>query len=388
MTASATPDRVLTPTVSRVLKRGAYWVGAVVVTLIIAVAAISIAGGASRGAPLSITNAAPEGTMALAEVLRQQGVDVVATSTLDDTRDAITSPADTTIFVYDDGFLDDAQLTQLVGLAETVVFAEPGFTQLQAIAPEIAQAGILDSTLDADCSVGAVQRAEVVSGSSVGYRVIDDSVDAVTCLGVDDVYAYVQIDGLVVLGATETLTNGIIANDGNAAFSLGLLGANDTLIWYLPSFDDLTETAPPTLGELSPAWVTPLALLLILTFIAAAVWRGRRFGPLVVENLPVTVKASETMLGRARLYEKSSARLRALDSLRVGTIERVAKHLGLPRLATVDEIIAASAAVTGRNVASVRALLIDTEPATDRDLVAMSDELLTLESDVARATRP
>ena len=110
MTISATPQQVITPTVRRSLKRGAYWVVAVVVVLIIAVIAIGISGGARQGAPLSITNAAPSGTMALAEVLRQQGVDVVATTSLEATRDAIGSRANTTLFIYDDNYLDGEQL--------------------------------------------------------------------------------------------------------------------------------------------------------------------------------------------------------------------------------------------------------------------------------------
>lgn len=389
MTLSAAPQQVITPTVGRILKRGAFWVGAAVVTLVIALIAISLSGGGARGVPFSSTNPAPSGSMALAEVLRQQGVDVVATSSLSSTRNEIDSPSQTTLFIYDDGFLSGEQLAEAVSLADTVVLAEPGFEALQAVAPSVAQAGFIDQTLDADCQVPAVKRADTVSGSSLGYRIVDEGAGAIACLeGGDGVYALVQLDGLTILGATQALTNEIIANDGNAALALGLLGSHDKLVWYLPGFEDLDEDVPPTLGELSPGWVSPALGLLILTFIAAAVWRGRRFGPLVVENLPVTVKASETMLGRARLYEKSSARLRALDSLRIGAIQRLAVLLGLPRLATVDEVIASVAAVTNRPLAEVRALLVDAVPSTDSELVSLSDDLLILESTVAQATRP
>jgi hypothetical protein len=60
----------------------------------------------------------------------------------------------------------------------------------------------------------------------------------------------------------------------------------------------------------------------------------------------------------------------------------------LPRTATVPEVIAAVASVTGRPLSEVSAMLLDASPRTDADLVRLSDELLTLERETARATRP
>jgi hypothetical protein len=94
------------------------------------------------------------------------------------------------------------------------------------------------------------------------------------------------------------------------------------------------------------------------------------------------------MEGRARLYQKGAARLRALDALRIGAVSRLATQCGLPRLATVDDVIAAVAAVTARDPAGIRSLLLTAEPHTDRELVRLSDELLELERAVTRDIRP
>jgi hypothetical protein len=386
-----TAQRVLTPTSGRVLKRAAFWVGVALFTLTIAIISLLAAGSAGAGRPLDPTNAAPGGAMALAEVLRQQGVEVTAADTLDETREAIASPADTTLLLYDaDLYLDDEQLREAVALAGNVVLVDPDFGQLQAVAPGVAQAGGVNETLGADCDVPAVQKAGTVSGQAAGYRIIDDSIDATGCLGSGDgVVSLVALpDGLVILGTTGALSNEAIIRDGNAALALNLLGAREHLVWYLPTFGDVPATAPETLGELTPAWVTPVLSLLVLTFVAAAIWRGRRLGPLVIENLPVTVRASETMLGRSRLYERSSSRLRALDALRVGALQRLAAACGLPRAAAVDEVVAGVAALTGAQVGDIRRLLVDAVPAGDAELVAFSDALLALERDVATATRP
>jgi hypothetical protein len=111
-------------------------------------------------------------------------------------------------------------------------------------------------------------------------------------------------------------------------------------------------------------------------------------GPVVVEHLPVEVRSSETMEGRARLDERGGSRDHALTTLRAATLARLAHTLGLGRKATPDEIIGATAALTGRNVVALAALL-RTEPAyDDRGFVRISDELLRLEQELGRAVRP
>lgn len=393
-TASETGTVVLTPRPRTVARRLAFWFGAGALALIVGIVAFATAGNSVGGTYLDPTNAAPPGTLALVEVLRQQGVTVEVTSSLEETEESITSPAETTLFIHDiDKLLEPDQLSDAVALADTVIVADASFGELQAIAPELAQAGAVSGTLTADCDVPAVDRAGTVSGAGSGYRVIDDSADVTVCLGSgDDVYSLIEIatesGTLTILGATDALTNQYIINDGNAAFALGLLGQTETLVWYEPSFADLGGDAPATIGDLTPLWLTPALSLLVVTFLAAAVWRGRRFGPLVIENLPVTVRASETMMGRARLYERSASRQRALDALRIGTVQRLAAACGLPRVASVDDVVAAVASLTGAGVSDIRHLLIDAVPSTDRDLVALSDDLLTLERRVSAALRP
>ncbi len=385
-------QRVVTPTAGRVLRRSLFWIGAALFVLVVGVVSIGVAGNGVAGVPLSSTNPAPAGAMAVAQVLSQHGVNVTATDSLTATRHAIDDPADTTLLIYDQGlYLDDSQLSQAVGLADTVVLVDAAFAELREVAPGVAQAGIVSGDLKADCSLPAVKKAGKVSGGGSGYRVTDASLKATTCLGSGDrVYSLIQLDGgnLTLLGATDALTNEHVIENGNAALALNLLGAHHNLVWYLPTHADLPTTEAQDLGSLTPAWVIPVLMLLVVAFIVGAVWRGRRLGPLVIENLPVTVRASETMLGRARLYEKSSSRLRALDSLRIGSINRLAVLCGLPTVATVDDVVAGVASATGRQVGDVRRLLVDDIPRSDRDLVVLSDALLLLERDVARALRP
>lgn len=394
---SATPQSVTTPTVRATTRRLAFWIAAGAFLIVIALATASLVGSSPDENRLSPASPAPVGAKAVAQVLRANGLTVTNTTTLGATTGAVTDPSHTTVVVYDpEGLLTPAQLGTLNDTSADLVLLDPGFAALTALMPAVAQSGPIDKDLTSDCDLPAAKRATTITGTGVGFRFIGDDTakkSAELCYGSDDdVYSLIRVTDdertISALGATDALTNDSVASHDNAALALGLLGENESLVWYLPSAADLPTDDVPTFAELSPGWVIPATWLIALVAIAAAFWRGRRFGPLVVENLPVVVRASETMEGRARLYEKGSARLRALDSLRIGAIQRMAELCGLPRLASVDEIVVAVASATARPLAAVSDLLVDARPGSDRELVRLSDALRELETAVASATRP
>jgi hypothetical protein len=399
-TASATAApgaTTLTPTIRVATRRALFWIVAAVFLMLIAVIALATTGSSTKGVPFSATNAAPAGSKAIAEVLRGQGVDVSVPATLAGAKSALsgsTGSGGSTLFLVDpNGHLDRTQLRALASRAEHVIVLSPTYLQIAALAPEVGLAGVVGrNSLSAGCDLPAAKAAGRVSGAGSGFRVLDSGPHTTACFASGtDTFSVVDISRaaqhVTVVGTTDAFDNEHVAQRGNAALALTLLGDNDRLIWYLPTIDD-SSASGPTIAELTPAWVGAVSALLIIVAIAAAFWRGRRLGPLVIENLPVVVRASETMEGRARLYQKGAARLRALDSLRIGSVSRLATQCGLPRLATVDDVIAAVATVTARDPAVIRSLLLTTDPRSDRELVRLSDELLDLERDVARDIRP
>jgi hypothetical protein len=390
-TETRTETRVETPTLRRTARRIWPWIALVVVVVIVAVVLL-LATRTGRGStePLAADNPGPAGSQALVEVLRQHGVTVVATHSLDRTEGAVRDRADTTVLVSDpDEILTARQHARLDDLAADLVLVAPGFSALDDLVPGVALAGQTTDRLTADCDLTAVQKAGTVSGGATIYDTGDAA--GASCLRTADGAALVRLDDggerITVLGAVAALQNGTIADDGNAALALNLLGQHRTLVWYLPGEADLGGDSEPSLADLTPPWVTPLAVLLVLAAVATMLWRGRRLGRVVVEDMPVVVRASETMEGRARLYERANARIHALDAIRIGTIARLGRLLGMPRSATVHEVADAVAAVTGRPRPEVAGLLVDTLPAGDADLVALSDALQRLEHDVAAALR-
>ncbi|TFC03258.1 DUF4350 domain-containing protein [Cryobacterium adonitolivorans] len=385
-----------TPTIRGVLRRSVFWVVAGVGALLVAVIAFVLTGsGGTAGPRLGADNPAPAGGMAVVEVLRQQGVTVVPVDTLDEAGDATAAAGNATLFVSDEsGYLSTAQLARLDDLSSRVVVVDPDFLALQALAPDVGFGGVSTAdSLSAECTLPAAERAETISPGGKTLGLPAGAAGYTGCFpGENDTYSVIERvtdDRTVTLVAdTAVFANDEIATYGNAALALNLLGAVDTLVWYLPTLADVPVTGPPSLGALTPGWVTPVLLLLVGVTITAMVWRGRRFGPLVAENLPVVVRASETMEGRARLYARTSARLRAIDAIRIGAVARMAQAAGLPRTAPLDQVIRAVAALTARPPERVQAVLVGEMPGSDAAMMALSDAIDELERATALAARP
>ncbi|MCU1476207.1 MAG: hypothetical protein JWQ64_900 [Subtercola sp.] len=340
---------------------------------------------------------------------------------------ALTAATGPTVLIYDpDEYLPGDRYDEVSALGARLVLVQPDIFELEGVAPSISLAGPPtgpadnSTTATAGCTLPAAQAAGSITISGTTYRPTEGAAgtgstgsgssgssstgsmssgsgvpssiataQAVTACFETGGNAYSVVEStagtvpVTVLGSPDVLTNEQITTAGNAALALGLLGQSDSLVWYTPSAADVLANGPPSLGALTPGWVTPLILLLVVVFIASAVWRGRRLGPVVVENLPVIVRGNETVTGRARLYARSGARLRALDALRIGTSGRLAGMLGLPRRATLDEIILQTSAATGIPAADIASVLVNRLPSSEADLLALSRQL----ADVERVVR-
>ena len=376
---------ITTPTVRGATRRWAFWIVAAVILLLIAVGTVLFTGATGiAGDPLSATNAAPAGSKALVEVLRQQGVTVTATDSLAATEEAITDPDDTTLFLFDpNGRLDPQQYNRVKDLGRQHRADESGVPG--AGRPDArggagrhgsgcaAHGGLRGAGGDAGPSRSPAAAAGTGSPRPNGRR--GACAARMRCSRWSGSRT---APGRSPCSAPRTHSRtSIFPSAATRRWPSACSASTRTWSGTCPACR-ISPAGPPS-AELTPQWVPGVMILLLLVFLAAAFWRGRRLGPLVVENLPVVVRASETMEGRARLYQKSSARLHALDALRIGAIQRLATHCGLSRLAEVDEVVAAAAALTGTDRIRVRDLLVDAVPASDRELVRLSDDLLELE---------
>jgi len=180
------------------------------------------------------------------------------------------------------------------------------------------------------------------------------------------------------------LTNDRLDEQGNASLALGLLGAHNRLVWYLPTPGDLPTSEQRSFYDLVPDALWWALLQLIVAVLLLALWRARRLGPVVPEPLPVVVRATETVEGRGRLYRRSGARDKAAAALRSASLRKLLPALGLPRGSNPATVADAVAGRTGRTAVEVSALLYGAAPTDDSALVRLADRLDDLEREVRR----
>jgi hypothetical protein len=376
-------------------RRRSLWGWAAVAGLLVVVggagAALSGLGEWTERDALDPESRGPDGAAAVVELLREGGVDVVIARDRESAREALTTASPATLVTADSPLLADDTLREVVDAATDVVLIDPRARAVDIVLPGALSEGFAP---DAPVAPGCATEVATRAGEIVPGRLLQPGTDTglTACYPAGDGYGLLIGESAAggvasAMDGREIVINSALAQNGNAALALGLMGRLPTVVWYSPGIDDADIAAEPTLGELTPGWVTPAIVVLAAAAIAAGIWRGRRFGPLVVEDLPVTVRASETMEGRARLYARGRDTGHAADALRVGAAGRLARMLGLGRSADVHTIADAAADRTGAPRARVRALLVDDVPGTEKDLVAISDGLDDLERAVRAALR-
>lgn len=376
---------------------------AVIAALVVAAAVVASLLTPPRSTlPLAPDNPESSGSRAAAEILRRQGVDVVHARTFADATAASTaSTAGTTLLVTSTHLLAPEQVEGLVATGADLVLVEPDWGTLTTATDDRLDtrwAERHEGTVDAQCAdpdAEAAGRLAVSADGGVAAGV--GGTEGVTvCFPLPDdpeagLYAVADLGDrrVAVIADSDVMTNDRLDEEGNAALVLRALGRHADLVWYQPTFGDVggtddPDTGGPAAGDVLPSWAGPLALQLALVVLVVALWRGRAFGRVVTEPLPVRVRATETVLGRGRLYRRTRSRGHAAAALRAGVARRAAARLGLPRSAGAADVIDALARATGRDGRQVGALLYGPPPTDDTGLLELARQLDELESEVHR----
>jgi len=389
------PSTSASPTARQLWTRSRGVLLALVVLLAAAAAIAAVRSDAESGS-LDPRSADPSGSRAVAELLADQGVSTRLVTTLKEAAAAVDS--DTTLLVARPDLLTDRQQDRLhsafANSGGRTVLVAPTTPSVGTLAPGVDAdpAPSFDTTLSPNCSLPAARRAG--KAETGGIRYTTNAPGADSCYPGDGLPTLLRVPAAegngdtVVLGAPDILQNERLDKQGNASLALQLLGSRPHLVWYLPSLSDdsATDAGDRSFVDLMPSGWLWGTLQLFFAAILAALWRARRLGPLVPEKLPVAIRASETVEGRARLYRKSNARDRAAAALRSTTRTRLAPLVGVsPAQAHAPEaLLPALSAQLRREGQALHSLLFGPPPRDDAALIALADQLDALEREVRR----
>lgn len=362
------------------------WVSVVIAVILFAlfIGSISFTSPDSRGS-LDPESAKDSGALALAEVLRDQGVEITIARTRTEARAAIRD--DSTLVMADPFNLSDDAVGELLEPANSTVILSSASRMLRLL--DLGEsAPAIDGELGASCDLPELANVGTVRPD----RFFTPATGVTGCYADSEHNAGVLVDErggfrIVLVEGSSLFSNAHLAEDGNAALGLALLGQTGNVVWYVPSFadTDIEAQSADTLAALTPEWVTPAILLLLLAGIVVAISRGQRFGPLVAETLPVTVRASETMHGRARLTAKAGDSAHAGQALRDGSLRRLAARLGLNARSAPVEVADAASDRLRIPRGSLHQLLAGSLPANDAELIDTARRLAELEAAVSTA---
>ena len=326
----------------------------------------------------------PDGARALITLLRERDVEVVVARSVDDVERA--ARPDTLLLVAETANTRGSDLLdRLASVPGDRLVVEPTVRSREVLAPgiKLSRGGQPDG--EPDCALREANRAGLAQIETADIYEPAGNTPLTRCYG-GALVRYADGERTVtVLGSADFMTNGSLLKEGNAALAMNLAGDRSRLIWYAPQRPQGDRSADATLGELIPDAVVWVVAQLGLVVVLLALWQGRRLGPLVAEKLPVVVRASETVEGRARLYRSRRARGQAAAALRTATLQRMTPRLGLGANASDSAIVAAVSHRSGADDHTAQRILFGPAPETDSDLFHLAQALDDIERQVRQS---
>ncbi len=367
-------------------QRARWWlvVGAAVLVAVL-VATWAAQNDAEYSEPLDPQNPGPDGAQALAQVLGDEGVDVTIARSRSELHRADIDGR-TTVVVTGSEMLAASTARDL--LRETrkaqLVVVDPPYFLLEQLGSSLTTVSGEADEVTADCTSG--YDGPDLEGLSLSVDTATGFDAGAGCFASGGTLLLADDGDTLFFGAGEALTNDQVLRDDNAAVALRLLGQDERLVWYVPSYDDAADDEVVSIWSFAPSWLQPALWLTTLAVLALAVWRFRRLGPLSREPLPVVVRAVETARSRGRLYRRGNDRAHAAGALRAAARRRLAARLRLGRGAESAAVVDAVAHLLDRPRDEIDALLGEhaRAPATDAELVQLAQTLTRLMREVRR----
>lgn len=210
------------------------------------------------------------------------------------------------------------------------------------------------------------------------------------CFAYADGYGYLELPlksgkTLRIIANPELVTNKYLDKDDNAALALYATGRGSEVAFYnaenADSFNSDQQLKP------YPSWLVPLMWQFALLALVWAFIVGRRQGRIVNEPLPVVAQGTETTVGRAGLYQRARASEHSGRILRIATIIRLGRRLGIAPNADATLVVQTVSMACNRTAKEIEYILYGPAPASAVELTQLSQALEQLEEEVKHYER-
>ena len=210
------------------------------------------------------------------------------------------------------------------------------------------------------------------------------------CFAYANGYGYLELPlksgkTLRIITNPELVTNKYLDKDDNAALALYATGRGSEVAFYnaenADSFNSDQQLKP------YPSWLVPLMWQFGLLALVWAFIVGRRQGRIVNEPLPVVAQGTETTMGRAGLYQRARASEHSGRILRIATIIRLGRRLGIAPNADATLVVQTVSMACNRTAKEIEYILYGPAPASAVELTQLSQALEQLEEEVKHYER-
>lgn len=210
------------------------------------------------------------------------------------------------------------------------------------------------------------------------------------CFAYGNGYGYLELPlksgkTLRIITNPELVTNKYLDKDDNAALALYATGRGSEVVFYNAETNESVYAAQAP--KPYPSWLVPLMWQFALLALVWAFIVGRRQGRIVNEPLPVVAQGTETTVGRAGLYQRARASEHSGRILRIATIIRLGRRLGISPNADATLVTQTVSMACNRTAKEIEYILYGPEPASAVELTQLSQALEQLEEEVKHYER-
>ena len=169
------------------------------------------------------------------------------------------------------------------------------------------------------------------------------------------------------------------------ALALYATGRGSEVVFYNAEINESVYAAQAP--KPYPSWLVPLMWQFGLLALVWAFIVGRRQGRIVNEPLPVVAQGTETTVGRAGLYQRARASEHSGRILRIATIIRLGRRLGISPNADATLVAQTVSMACNRTAKEIEYILYGPAPASAVELTQLSQALEQLEEEVKHYER-